>query len=263
MIKYTLLSILLTIPCQAYTQFSVSKYVSSFFSKDEIEISTKEFSTITDLHIFNEKGNITINTWKHKTVMVEIIKSSKDLKKIEIEISDHEGILSLRTHFLEDQIPSNVDFNIIVPEHVAIKASTAQGNISIKQALQDIEAVCQHGNIEIYGGQKDLTAKTDAGNISIERTMIAQDTLLQAYTLKGDITFKTPQSTKSCIYAKTLQGKTTSELLITLFPKTTKINNQTWADQKKEIEGYITAKTDSKIQLKTNSGNIKILPLHV
>ena len=32
---------------------------------------------------------------------------------------------------------------------------------------------------------------------------------------------------------------------------------------KKEIEGYITAKTDSKIQLKTNSGNIKILPLHV
>ena len=263
MFKYTLLSILLTIPCSTYPEFSISKYVSSFFSKDETDISTKEFSNMTDLHIFNDTGNITIDTWKHQTVMIEIIKSSKDLTKIEIDITNNDGMLSLRTHNLDNQIPANVDFNIIMPENVTIKASTLKGNITIKQALQEIEAISQYGNIEVFGGHKDLTAKTDCGNISIERTMIPEDTILQAFTLKGDITFKTPQSTKSCIYAKTVQGKTTSELFITLFPKTTKMNNQTWADQKKEIEGYITAKTDSKIQLKTNSGNIKILPLHV
>ena len=263
MFKYTLLSMILTVPCITYPQFSVTKYASSFFSKDQIDISTKEFSNVSDLHVFNDKGNITIDTWKHQTVMVEIIKSSKDLTKIEIEITNDNGIVSLHTRFLDDQIPSNVDFNIIIPETVTIKTSTLQGNIIIKQAVEEIEAISCQGNIEIYGGTKDVTAKTEYGNIIIERTMIHNDTIIQAFSLKGDITFKTPQSTKSCVYAKTLQGKTTSELFITLFPKTTKINNQTWADQKKEIEGYITTKTDSKIQLKTNSGNIKILPLHV
>lgn len=263
MFKYLLLSILVTIPSITNPQFSFTKYASSFFTKDQTDISTKEFSNITDLHVFNDTGNITIDTWKHQTVMIEMIKSGKDLTKIEIDITNADGILVLHTHLLDDQIGGTVDFNIIIPENVTIKASTLKGNITIKQAWQEIEAVCQYGNIEIYGGQKDLSAKTDCGNITLERTMIPQDTLLQAFTLKGDIIFKTPQSTQSCIYAKTLQGKTTSELLITLFPKTTKINNQTWADQKKEIEGYITAKTNSKIQLKTNSGNIKILPLHV
>ena len=263
MFKYMLLSMLLTIPSIIKPQFSVSKSVSSFFSKDQIDISTKEFSNITDLHVFNDQGNITIDTWKQQTVMIEIIKSSKDLTNVTIETTNNDGILSLHTHILDDQIAANVTFKIIIPETVIIKASTLDGNITIKQALQDIEAVCQNGNIEIHGGQKDITAKTDNGNICIERTMVPKDTTIQAFSLKGDITFKTPQSTQCCVYAKTLQGKTTSELFITLFPKTTKINSQTWADQKKEIEGYITAKTNSKVQLKTNSGNIKILPLHV
>jgi DUF4097 and DUF4098 domain-containing protein YvlB len=253
----------LTIPYTIKPQFSVTKYVTSFFSKGQQEIITKEFTDVSDLHIINDQGNITVDTWQHPTVMIEIIKTCKDISNVQTLSSIEDGTLTLETKIIDLQIKTTVEYNIIVPENTTVTLSTNLGKIVVKQVSQDIKTSTLNGAIEIYGGQKDISAKTDNGNIIIERTMIPDETIIQALTLKGDIIFKTHQSTQACITAKTLQGKVTAELFITLFPKTTKLNSQTWSEQKKEVCGYIGSQTKAKVLLKTNYGNIKILPLHV
>jgi hypothetical protein len=262
---YILLYLCIFTLCHAEsTFFSYFDSVSSLFNRYQEKIISQEFTNAQALCITNKDGAITVHTWQQNSIMVEICIHAKNTDDVVCSLQNKEGTVYLETKYALEDMHAEVNYNIIIPENTDVTLKTESGNILVKQARGILQAKTGKGNIEMYGVQNNANAKVEEkGDIIIESVIVPEETVIQAFTHKGNITVKTSQTTQALIAAKTEQGKINSELLITLHAKTTKLSSEIWNQLKKEIHGYINdSEAKSSINLKTNNGNINFFPLH-
>lgn len=189
----------------------------------------------------------------------------------------------------------SVDYLLIVPETVSLNLSTQKGDIVVKKTSGPVSATAVTGNIQVYSAQNtvhattekkgDITvdqaagtilANTNRGNITVNQAQSTVRATSQkghinvVYTQlpavgsvdlqsdSGQITLTLPEQSSAYIKGKTSRGTITSQHLITMKPRTTKLDKQAWNLMKKEVEGTI-GEGKALVTLNSTRGSIKII----
>lgn len=265
----SLLLISFTIPIE--TKISIPKppkSVSSFFSKTKEEIIHKEFNNIKKLEVLcdheDQICNVLIETWKQPCVLVELKKQGSDLflPDADMKCVDKDSILQVTTIVKENAVSGTMSLRILVPESLPVKVSATLGDIFIKGVSGDIEAKTNSNSISILDGTGTVLASTFDGDIEVKRKALLSTSCLNLQSEQGDITLLVPQELHGQIQAQSPLGKISSDLFITLHPKTMLLNNEEFKKMRQNICGSIGQsmenKNESLILLKSDEGCIKI-----
>lgn len=265
--NYMPLCILLcTIPAQSKISIqNIQNSVSKVFSKNKEEtISHQEFKDIKTLELLCDQGNISIHTWKQSSTMIELKKigSTALQNQAVIDCIQYEEMLQIKTENKDKKSSSTIHINIIIPEETSVKIALKQGNIFIKNLQGAIEAQTDSGNIDIIDGSQDVIAYSKKGNITLQRENMLSSEWVSAITQNGNIVLQIPQHINCKIIAEAKSGKIYSDLLVTLQPKTTKLTDEIYKQQRHQLDGIISqdenTATKGTINLETKHGMIKI-----
>lgn len=255
-------------------------------------------TTQKTLVIENNLGAIKIKTdWNQNIISLKALKkaSTENLAKISIDVDDSNAdTIRLKTVFQDDTVKGSVDYTLMVPKQMAIRLKTSKGTIRVKrfdgqvwastengtieianvtnkvfatitekgsiaidQSSGAIQAETNKGNIVINNAKQSVVATTANGNITLQSTEVPSTSSIHL-DAGGSVQVYLPQETNAHLKAHTQKGKVTSDHYVTLASKTTKINNQAWAQLQKSIEGTLgTGEAD--ISLSSANGSIKIL----
>lgn len=259
-------------------------------------------TTQKTLVVENTHGSVKIKTdWNQDVISVKAIKTAQedDLQKISIIIdTKNPDTVILKTVYSQPDIAGKVDYTLMVPKSMTVRLKTAHGNIRVKRFDGHIWATTDSGNIEIAQVTNTVTATiNDWGSISLDQckgtiNAFTHDGTIEikkalgsvvASTDKGNISFDAqevpatssikldaagmlvvslPDETNAHVRAQTLSGKISSEHDITLASHTIKLNDQTWAQLRRNIEGTIGT-GEAEISLASHYGSIKILAADV
>jgi hypothetical protein len=261
----SLLLVSFTIPIES--KISIPKLpssVSSFFSKTQEEIQYKEFNDITKLEVLCDHGNVFIETWKQKCVLVELKKqgSSLFLQDASMKCLEKDSILQVTTSLKQDAVSGTMVLRILVPETLPIKINASQGDISIKGLSGDIDAQTLDNSITIIDGKGSVVAHTDIGNILLQREKINPDSCITLQSEQGNITVAIPQDLHAEIQAKSPHGKIYSDLFVTMRPHTMLLNDEEFKKLRKNVHCSIGQSMENKHEtlmlLKSDTGTIKI-----
>lgn len=261
-----LLLISFTIPI--HTKISIPKLptkVSDFFNRNKEEITHHEFNNIEKMDLTNIYGDISVETWKQHCVLVEVRKkgSTHFLEQTRIESQCKNQTLSIQTK-IQDTTTGTIKIHILVPEHLPLKLTTQQGNISIQAHNGPLDLSTDWGAINIEEGSNTVLAKTIQGNIAIKRKHMKQGHALNVQTCHGNITLMVPQDFGADMEAHTTCGKISSELFISLQPQTIQLNDETFKQMKYHVRGWIGQPQDEEnpitILLNTEYGMMNIIP---
>lgn len=244
---------------------SLQSSVSQLFkTKKEEESITKEFNDVDQLEILCKQATIFIHTWKQPSTFVEIKKigSKQQLCATDIDFIYYDHLLQIHPLVEQEKQSSSIVITIITPETARVKVATQSGNIVIKNLDGEIEAHTDSGNITIIDGSHNATMHTKDGAILLQRETMQNTDLIKATTDKGSITLQVPQYINSFIQAQTKKGKIYSDLLVTVEPKITKLNNAVYKEQKQSVTGSLQKDKESfvsgNIYLETKHGTIFI-----
>jgi hypothetical protein len=243
--------------CNAF--FSI-KDVSSWMFGYKQETLHKEilFDSEGILVVENQSGSIYIKTWALPKIALQAIKTAreKDLDHIIINTIVEKHSISFKTWYEDKKIKGEVDYYIRIPAHLPIKLSTKAGCIKVKNSKGTIEAKVDSGSIEIQQAENNLFLKNNSGSIiaSMKELVPSMHLILEA---SGLIQLLLPKDVHADICAKAPYGSITSDHYITIKPVTTKLNQQTWANFKKEIQATLGG-GGAEISLRSTHGSIKI-----
>jgi DUF4097 and DUF4098 domain-containing protein YvlB len=255
--------ILLCLLCSAQSinaEFSLKNIVSYVLPKTQEELVNYDhsFEPHGSLEVENTNGDIVIKTWNQEKIIVEAVKkgSETDLEELDIDarFTENSAILTTKQ---PNKSKSVVDYTIIVPKRVNVKLKTVNGSITVNQVEGAITAVANKGAIAINEASNSVRAKTAKGTIDVTMRRIKPATTLTLENLEGDIDLALPNETNAQLAAKTLDGKISCDLYVTLKSRTTKINNQFWDAMKREIDGTL-GQSGSSINVNTTKGDISI-----
>lgn len=224
-------------------------------------IMHKEFPKAQLISINNEQGAVIINSWKQKTIALEIITTAPQatIKDIKIDIEYIDNSIKIHTTFLDPKIKGSVLFNILVPHDTNVTVHTKQGDIVVKDVYGTLELATDTGNIKLLNPRHNLQAQTGNGSISIRTDSIEADKVCNLETDKGNIEFYTTTTINTHVHACAAQGKITSDIPITLTSKTTKLDAAAWKEFRQTINGSIGTPT-SILHMTAHNGCIAILP---
>ncbi len=255
----------ITIPIQAkISTANISSKVSSFFSRSKEETVHQEFNNVARLEISSDHAAIIIESWKQNCVLVELKKkgSIAFLENINLKALQKESNLKVSTTLQDEKISGIATIRILVPQDIAINASTTHGAITIKKASGPLEISSDYGNVSIIQGTNTVIAKTISSNIVIQRKKMKPDHALNISTQSGNITLAVPQNINADLQAHTESGKITSDLFVTLHPQTVQLHEEIFKNMHHHVHGLIgqpMAHIDpATILLSTESGAIKI-----
>lgn len=259
-LTYAFFLILATVPMQSSADISfkgitnwINGYKEETFYKEEPLESNKTVSVSTP------RGSIHIKSWSLPKIAIKGIKTAleKDLDAITIETTiNADGSINIQGK-PEEAADGTVDFELIVPRNTILQLSTGEGLIKVKKIDKAITAKTDDGAIEVYEASSNLNLLATK-NITASFNIVPLNCSALLETIQGSISLHLPEDTNADIDAKTNQGTVTSELYITLRPRTVKLNTNTWNLFKREATGKI-GNGGATIKASTDSGNIKIL----
>jgi len=139
-----------------------------------------------------------------------------------------------------------------------IAHANSLGSISIDQAKGNTKATCGKGNITINDAYSSVIAFTQYGNIDVKNSCVPATSKINLETKSGLIAVKLPSQVNANLKASANKGVVTSQHLITLKQRTTRLDNSSWKQLKAQVDG-ILGSGEANIVLTTNKGNIKIL----
>ena len=246
--------------------------VDAFWSKLINNISTrinnttdiiqhKEFSQANQIELNNHHGTIIINSWKQKSIAIEVITSCSENshKNINVSMEQIKDTVKINTIITDDTIKSSVVFNILLPKNTNLKITTKQGDIIIKDVNSNLKLETLDGDIKLVNPHDSLEAKTENGNIIIRTDSIEDSKEFNLTSDKGDIEIYTTQAINTSLHASALQGKIMSDLPITLDSKTTTLNAEAWKSFKQTVHGII-GDPASILNMTVHNGSITIMP---
>ena len=255
-------------------------------------------TTQKTLVIENNLGSIKIKTdWTQNTISLTALKkaTADNLARISIDINDQDkDTIRLQTVFQDSTVKGSVDYTLMVPKQMTVHLKTGKGTIKVKrfdgqvwattdngtieiahvankvvatvaengsisidQSNGAIQATTNNGNIIINNAKQSVAATSTNGNITLQSTTVPPTSSIQL-NAGGTVAVYLPHETNAHLRAHTQKGKVFSDHYVTLASQTTKLNNQTWSQLQKSIEGTLgTGEAD--IFLSSSYGSIKIM----
>lgn len=212
----------------------------------------------------------------------------------QLTTKDNQTNVTLKTKYRSTATKGCIDYVLIVPENMTVNLTNDTGDIIVNELNNPLIATTTHGNISIYNTKNTITAQAQErgsiiidrakgnvratsanGDISIEdasNSIIATTQKGSIYTTitnlpptsrilltthSGNIELGMPSLVNASVSGKTERGSVKSDHYITLKQRITKLNNEVWAQLKREIDGTIGT-GEAEIKLNSGSGNIKI-----
>ncbi len=274
-----------------YIPFTPKKAETEIIQQ-EFEVKANPIITVKDTI-----GNIEVKTWKKNKVALTATKKAPKLELLSaIDLKTDittDGLVVLTSVPSEKKV--SLDYTIVVPEqcHVnlvsqmgdikisgvngricattdkgniaidkacntVIATSNAQGSITINESRGNTKATCHKGNIAIHDAHNSVIAFTQSGNIDVQNACVPATSKINLETKSGLVAVKLPHEVNANVKANATKGVVTSEHLITLKQRTTKLDNAAWKQLRTHVDG-ILGSGEANIVLTTNKGNIKIL----
>lgn len=222
-------------------------------------ITEKKFNPHGTIVIENIEGSLNIKGWNLDKIALEATKEGDAVQINQITIDTHftADHAVIKTCFTAPKIKGCVNYQLLVPHHCSVKAST-KGSLKIKRIYGQIHAqTAKSGTIEIYDAMQSVIAKSSEA-ITIRFKTIPLNSTIILESLSKDILCYLPPSTHADLWALARSGVITSDLYICLKPQTILLNPQTWQNFKQEIRGTL-GNGGSTIKINSEKGNIKLL----
>lgn len=214
--------------------------VDSSSDPDKIALKT----VYNDIQEYTDKCTVDFSLMIPKQMSVSLKTGKGDIK-----VKRFDGTVQAITDYGTIEIANVSDK---VTAHVA-----QAGNITIAHSHGIIEAATEYGDITIDGAKQSIRATTQEGDIVVAATQVPPTSSIQLNS-SGTLELHLPQETNAHLKAQATHGKINSDHYITLAPLTTKLNNQTWAQLQKNIEGSLGT-GEAEISLASSYGSIKIM----
>ena len=137
------------------------------------EYSEESFSVgeVPKIHIDNFAGNVTVRTGPSGLVRVAATRRARsrpDLDRIEVEVSERDGGLVIKTEKPSTLSAASVDLEVTVPAGTRLEVDTGAGNVDIDDSSGPIDVHIGAGNIRYQGApQGECRFESGAGNITL------------------------------------------------------------------------------------------------
>ncbi len=284
------------------TAFSFKKLYTSFIpSKMEQEVIFEEHAPqkASLLTVKNKAGNITIKTdANHDKIFLKATKKSyekEDLPKVTFNYAVHGQEVLIEANYDNQLIDGMIDFDLVVPQklavhahtndgsikicqsHSPVKASTDKGPIEIVNPQNTVDAITMQkgsitfyhpegrikaqtnsGNIAIYDAQNSIVAHTNYGSIELFAKEVPSTSSIKLASNSGSIVLHLPPDVNADLQASTKYGIITSDHYITLKPHTTQLNRTAWKKLQKEIDGTLGS-GEAQIIVSSVRSDIKLI----
>jgi hypothetical protein len=284
------------------TAFSFKELYTSFIpGKMHQEVIFEEHTpqNASLLTIKNKAGNITIKTdSNHEMIFLKATKKTyekEDLAKVTFKCAVHGPEVMIEASYDNQTVKGIIDFDLIVPQklavnahtdegsvkicqsHCSVKASTAKGPIEIVNAHGSVDAVTHqkgsitfrqpegrikaqtnNGPITIYDAQSSVVANTNNGSIEFFAKEIPSTSSIKLATNSGSILLHLPPDVNADLQASTKHGMITSDHFITLKPHTTQLNRTAWKRLQKEVDGTLGS-GEAQIIVNSIRSDIKLI----
>ncbi len=255
----------------------------------------------TVLTVKNKNGAVVIKTDPNQPhIFLKAIKKTWDIEQITHlaftqKVTGQEMLIEAT--YDENTVDGSIDFEIIVPQKLALTVTTLEGSIAINDAYGPTRVIAQRGPIEINNAHNSvdasttvkgsitfhnpyarIKAQTNSGNIIIHdahATVVAEakygsiemfakgipsTSTINLATVSGAILLHMPSEVNADIQAYTKHGIITCDHFITLKPQTTQLNRQAWKRLQKQIDGVLGT-GEAQIKLSSVKSDIKLLEM--
>ncbi len=125
------------------------------------------------LKIDNFAGNVIVRTGQSGAIEVAATRQARsrdDLARIEVEVSERDGGLVIRTKAPSGVSKASVELEITAPAGTSLAASTGAGNVETDDITGEIDVHSGAGNLEVRGAAGCARLDTGAGNIDYQGT---------------------------------------------------------------------------------------------
>ena len=266
------------------------------------EIVYEEYPTqkLSKCTLKNKQGNIRVKTDKQDKIFLKAIKKSADPQTVNKLTFSHKTVgqeLVIQSSYDELTLDGMIDFELIVPQKLALNLATNEGTINTKDTYAPLAASTQKGSIEaaqvyhtldahtdikgdifirnphkqvkahttngniyIYDAQESIIAHADYGTVQMFAKEVPSTSSIKLTTISGTILLHIPADVNADLQASTKYGTITSDHFITLKPQTTQLNKQAWKRFQKQIDGVLGS-GEAQIKLSSVKSNIKLLEM--
>jgi len=235
---------------------------------------SQESETISMVAIRTINGNIDINTWEKAEIAIEATKKVRgrteakaqdNAQKVEIEISEENGVLNIITH-QPRRIKTSVNYSLSMPADLHLQLKTTNGNVTVLGNHGDKELETTNGNVKVDASHGSIDAKTTNGNIDAEMFSASDDSNfattngsikvqlsggepmpLSAKTTNGSVRVWIPYNFGMALDAETTNGSVHCDLNVTVV----------LAQKRNRLHGKIN-EGGPAMNLKTTNGSIHI-----
>ena len=115
-----------------------------------------------------------------------------------------------------------------------------------------------NGKITLQQARKKVKAVvSQKGSIEIEHESLPETESIFVQNMQGDVTISLPKNVNATLKATTLKGELTSNIPVTLEPRTTVLNKESWKNMQREVTGTLGA-GGAPINIDVTKGNITI-----
>lgn len=249
------------------------------------------------INVTNTQGTITVQTWNQSKVSLTALKKAltpEELQKISFSDIHQQDALTIATTVTPDP-KSSIDYTLLVPagstlnvtnakgavkiegirgricvtnsqgsidiadaQNTIIARSLEQGSVSLKQCQGNNKVITNKGDIFITDCRNSVIASSKSGgNIEVKSACVPSTGKIKLETAQGRINLHLPSQISADLKAYTKRGSITSECMVTLKPRTSKLDHRSWQHMRTNIDGVI-GNGDAHIALTTQRGNISI-----
>jgi DUF4097 and DUF4098 domain-containing protein YvlB len=284
------------------TAFSFKSLYNSFLPgkmQQEVIFEEHEPQKASLLTIKNKSGNVTVKTdATHNRIFLKATKKAyekEDLPLLTFNCAVQGQEIIIETKYDEQLIDGAIDFELLVPNTLAINAHTNEGAIKVCQSYSPVRASTQKGPIEIihahnsvnavthqkgaitiyqpegrvaaqtnngtitiHDAQSSVVANTNYGSIEFFAKEIPSTSAIKLATNSGSIVLHLPPDVNADLQASTKYGMITSDHYITLKPHTTQLNRTAWKRIQREVEGTLGS-GEAQITVSSVRSDIKLL----
>ena len=135
---------------------------------------------------------------------------------------------------------------------------TRHNPVHIKNCEGSLAAKTTNGAINLKNCTNSVKAESVGGKIALSCKTLAPTHHIKLESVKSSITLSLPKQADATVQANTASGTITSDHAICLKSQTCKLNNSSWQQLQRNIEGTL-GQGGAHIALNSNKGNIKIL----
>jgi len=214
-----------------------------FFDGAEEYIETiqesHEAETISTVAVRTINGNIDVMTWEKSEIAIEVTKKVKgrteakaqeNAQKVEIEISEEDGVLNIITH-QPRRIKASVSYLLSMPAALHLQLKTTNGNVTVLGNHGDKELSTTNGKVKLDSSRGSIHANTTNGSIDaimlssgddnsfsttnghIKVELLGGEPMpLSAKTTNGSVHVSIPENFGMRLNAKTTNGRVHSDL---------------------------------------------------